>query len=777
VTMPSPARSTWFGSVNWFFLFFFISGFCSILYELIWLRLAMAQFGVTTPLVSIVLSMFMAGLGLGSWLAGRFVHSYDELTRVSALRLYALTELLIGVSSLVVPYLLAAGRTLLMQLSLSSSFAYYLASGFCVGLTLLPWCACMGATIPVAMLAIRNRFPEKSERSFSFLYLANVLGAVAGSAIPLLLIELYGFRGTLKVGAVLNLLLAVAATAVSFRLPALPSAATPASSAPSPVMPRSESWKLLALLFGTGCTSMGIEVVWIRQFTPYTGTVVYAFAGILGIYLLFTFIGSRIYRRSRAGFAQSGGLPWAMFGTTAVLSTLSASPSHFFDMATPGRLPHPDIILPAARLLFGVAPFSAMAGFLTPMLVDRWSGGDPDRAGRAYAVNVVGCIVGPLLSGFLLLPWLSERWVLMMFALPWLIVSAAWRIASPFPATSGRWQVVVSYVLILIAVLTPFVGIGYGEQFAHKAVMRDSTAVVIATGDGMHKKLLVNGFGMTFLTPITKMMAHLPLSTLDHQPKNALVICFGMGTTYRSLLSWGIPATAVELVPSVPRLFWFYHSDAEQLLQSPLSHVVIDDGRRYLERTNEKFDVVSIDPPPPPQAAGSSLLYTKEFYVTIQKHLAPGGLLQQWLPPSDPVTQASVARALAESFPYLRVFRSIAGWGFHFTAGDQPIPRPTAEEMVQRMPPAAVKDMMEWGPEATPEQQFAVVLNSECSISQIIALAPAAPAMEDNRPVNEYYVLRRHLGPNWQRFLGNVGLPSRTTDTPPENLASLSSCP
>ena len=54
------------------------------------------------------------------------------------------------------------------------------------------------------------------------------------------------------------------------------------------------------------------------------------------------------------------------------------------------------------------------------------------------------------------------------------------------------------------------------------------------------------------------MMAHLPLFFLDHPPQDALVICFGMGTTYRSMLSWGIPVTAVELVPERPppvRLF------------------------------------------------------------------------------------------------------------------------------------------------------------------------------------------------------------------------------
>jgi spermidine synthase len=79
--------------VIWYFFFFLVSGFCGILYELVWLRLAMAQFGVTTPLVSIVLSMFMAGLGLGSWAAGTLIRRYEGRTNFPPLRLYALCEL------------------------------------------------------------------------------------------------------------------------------------------------------------------------------------------------------------------------------------------------------------------------------------------------------------------------------------------------------------------------------------------------------------------------------------------------------------------------------------------------------------------------------------------------------------------------------------------------------------------------------------------------------------------------------------------------------------
>src|ERR1700690_1297522 len=99
--------------MGWFFLFFLVSGFCSILYEIVWLRLSMAQFGVTSALVSIVLSMFMAGLGLGSWGTGRAIRQYRGRTRIPGLRLYALSELLIGISAVAVPAELFFGRHLL----------------------------------------------------------------------------------------------------------------------------------------------------------------------------------------------------------------------------------------------------------------------------------------------------------------------------------------------------------------------------------------------------------------------------------------------------------------------------------------------------------------------------------------------------------------------------------------------------------------------------------------------------------------------------------------
>jgi spermidine synthase len=595
----------------------------------------------------------------------------------------------------------------------------------------------MGATIPVAMLAIRNTFREEAQRSFSFLYLANVLGAMAGATLPLLLIELYGFHGALKVGTALNGLLAASAMALTFRQTSQKTSIPSYESEPgvAALKPTVGNTKLLFLLFTTGLTSMGMEVVWIRQFTPYLSTVVYAFASILGLYLLSTFIGSRVYRRWSRNHEQEGGLIWIFLGLFALLPLVTANPAVHLS-----RL---------LRLVLGIVPFSAVLGFVTPMLVDRWSGGDPDRAGSAYAVNVVGCILGPLLSGFLLLPLMSERWVLFAFSLPWLVIAAYPRWSSG-PGTSRPeigWQPSLSYGVTILALVLVLTGRGYDDKFHHRVVLRDNTATIVATGEGMKKLLLVNGYGITGLATVTKMMAHLPMAFLDHPPQNSLVVCFGMGTTYRSLLSWQLPTTAVELVPSVPRVFSYYHADGEELLRSPLSRVVIDDGRRYLERTPEQYDVIALDPPPPVEAAGSSLLYSVEFYATAKRRLLPGGILQQWLPGGDPADRAAVARAIIESFPYVRAFRDRVGRGVYFLASSRAIPIRTAAELAGRMPPTAAKDMVEWEQGSNPEAIFGIVLKNEIPITQLIAEAPGAPALRDDLPVNEYYVLRRRIMP------------------------------
>jgi len=284
----------------------------------------------------------------------------------------------------------------------------------------------------------------------------------------------------------------------------------------------------------------------------------------------------------------------------------------------------------------------------------------------------------------------------------------------------------------------------FASQFSDndKMVRRDATATVIAAHLGNSKQLFVNGVGMTKVTPITKFMAHFPMAFLDRPPQHVLDICFGMGTTYRSMLSWGVRTDAAELVPSVPAVFSFFHTDAPQVWRSPLGRVYVDDGRRHLERTQEMYDVITIDPPPPIAAAGSSLLYSKEFYATAKRRLQPGGIVAQWVPGGDHADLAAVTRAMRESFAYVRVFVSVERWGLHLLASDAPIPNRSAHELANRLPASAQADLVEWGPYRTPEAQFNALLRNEVAVDDVLRLAPSAPAMTDDRPINEYYLIR-----------------------------------
>lgn len=715
--------------MRWFFWFFFVSGFASLVYEVVWLRLAMAAFGVTTPFVSIVLSVFMAGLAVGSFAGGRFARRNEAKPASFDLRCYALTELAIGVAGVCVPILLALGREAIERVQGGATWSggtYALASGAWIALALLPGCTCMGATFPLAMSAIRKSAGET--RSFSRLYLANVLGAVTGTLVSaFVLIELFGFHGTLWITAALNASLACAAWLRSASL-----AAQVHETSASKLDVADSSRAALALLFATGLLSMGMEVVWVRQYTPHLGTVVYAFASILALYLSATFVGSTLYRKRAAkqGSVTVAPLAWVVAGALGLTTLIAADPLI--------ELPR-EIAWVELRTLFGIGPVAAAFGFLTPMLVDRFSGGDPDRAGRAYAINVIGCILGPLVGCFVLLPWIGERWSIVALSLPLVIFGAASALRERTSGAASRAGLVA--VLAAGAAIVFFTH-DYEARFRRSEVRRDATATAIATTIRGEKQLFINGISISRLTPITKMMVHLPMAWRPEKPRNLLVICFGMGTSFRSGLTWGVPCTTVELCSVVPLFFPYFHPDAAEYLARPGGEIVIDDGRRFLERTPREFDVITIDPPPPVEAAASSLLYSREFYQVIKKRLSPSGILQQWFPEGDDATLAAIIRALQAEFPSVRAFQSIHGGGVHFLASGMPLGDATGRELSARMPAEARADLVEWGPLATSEATF------DDLFSRDFALDPArldanGPPLTDDRAVNEYFFLRR----------------------------------
>ncbi len=274
-------------------------------------------------------------------------------------------------------------------------------------------------------------------------------------------------------------------------------------------------------------------------------------------------------------------------------------------------------------------------------------------------------------------------------------------------------------------------------------VRRDYTATVISFGEGDGRFLLVNGIGMTKLTPITKFMVHMPLAMHKDKPTSALVICFGMGTSYRSAMSWNVDTTVVELVPSVTKAFGYYHADAERFVNATHGHIITDDGRRFLKRTAEKFEVIVVDPPPPVQAAGSSLLFSKEFYELARQHLKPGGILQMWFPGDDELeTCQAVVRSFQESFPYVRCFPSIENSGAHMLGTMEPFEKLNSEQLAARLPESARQDLLEWTDSTNAAAYLGRVLDQEYPVDRLVN-RDAAIQVTDDRPYNEYFLLRR----------------------------------
>src|SRR5262252_7206522 len=389
------------------FLLFFCSGFCSLLYQVVWVRMAFAHFGVITPVLSVVLSVFMLGLGVGSWLAGKWVQWWSRRLKISSAYFYGGAELIIGIGALAVPQLFRAGENYLLKTGEASSTGYLLVSAIFIVVAILPWCTMMGATFPLMMSFIRQIDPA-NRSSFSFLYLANVMGAMAGTAVTaLVLVELFGFRETYVIAATINCLIAATSFALA-RLHRLEARQPVGLRRPAQVpmqagIDASRRW-LEVVLFTTGFTSLAMEVAWTRAFTFVLKTTIYAFAMILTTYLLATWIGSYLYRRGLKGgrlISTEG-----VLGASCVFSLL------------PIVLNDPRLGENIAVTLLSIVPFCLALGYLTPRLIDAYSGGDPANAGRSYGVNIAGGILGPLVAAYILLPTIGTHAALLVLSVP-----------------------------------------------------------------------------------------------------------------------------------------------------------------------------------------------------------------------------------------------------------------------------------------------------------------------------------------------------------------------
>lgn len=736
-----------------FFLMFFLSGLSGLVYQIVWIRLAFANFGFILPVMSVAISVFMLGLAIGSWLGGKYIEKFSQKLKISPILFYACTEFFISTGALAVPKLFGVAQNILLSAGQSDSAVYLLLSAAALTLSMLLWCVAMGFTFPFAVAYLKKADIIKG-KSFSFLYTANVIGALCGILFTTLMwIETFGFAHTLLIAGVSNITAGLLALLAFKKFTVSETDTVCTVREFDGVNAGGKSKIVLIILFVTGFSCLGMEVAWTRAFSPVLGTMVYAYSFLLAGYMAATWLGAFLYRRDAAkNTVKSIETLMALLAIFVFLPILINDPKFFrYNMGL--MVQAYSISGYLLQIILTIFPLCMTLGYLTPSIIDEYSCGNEKLVGKSYSINVIGCILGPIAVSYFMLPLLGSKTTLIILSLPYTILFFVFIKKFKFANKIILSALTASFVCISIVYSNTYeVPFKSGSGWT-QVIQRDSIATVVGlknNTDKFQSRLLVNGMGITVLTSITKVMAHLPLAFCKNKPEDALVICFGMGTTYRSLLSWDINVTAVELTPSVVEMFGLYHDDAEEVLKNPKGEIIIDDGRRYLMRTNKKFDVITLDPPPPIEASSSGLLYSTEFYQAVKLRLKQDGILQQWLPAGlEHDTTVPVIRALTAEFKYVKIFIIPSGNGIFFIASNSPIEDFLPDKLVSKMPEKAVKDLMEWL-DCEKQLQNAVQfigLLSELSIDKILKFYNNDAVITDDKPYNEYFLLRR-LGKN-----------------------------
>ena len=199
-----------------------------------------------------------------------------------------------------------------------------------------------------------------------------------------------------------------------------------------------------------------------------------------------------------------------------------------------------------------------------------------------------------------------------------------------------------------------------------------------------------------------------------------------------------------------PEIFF---PDAAAFEANPNGRIVVADGRNHLELSGKQYDIIVTDPPPPIESSGASVISSKEYYEAGRDHLKPGGIMMQWTPHgTDRGEFERHLRTFAAVFPQVLVVRGPGGYGNYFLGSETRIELTDAgiREVLER--PGVLDDISSAydSPQSTMEGWAAFIPTLVAVPSdQVTGRAGPGPLITDDRPLPEYFLLRRLFG--WGR--------------------------
>jgi spermidine synthase len=700
-------------------LCFFLTGMSGLMCEVVWVRSLTLTFGATKPAISTVLATFMAGLALGSAYFGRLADRKDKLIQI-----FATLEVSLGVYIMVTPVLLRGVRELFVASisaeQMQSPLAWMLRLLLASVVLLIPT-TLMGGTLPLlAKLLVEPG--EAADRLTGRLYAINTFGAVIGCGLGVIAPIVFGLSGTLFVAGIVDFSVGLLAL-LAARTP-IPNIESPNTEAKTVETPNEESARgkkskknksknkasandendpalaimarrfALAVAAFTGFAGLALEVSWFRILVLVIGSSTYAFALMLGVFLIGLALGASLFIRFAGRFRDNAlpvaGLLVLLGGTTLGSVAVYRWLPYWFRILADWSGDKFLLFLAMQSLLCAAVMLlqTMTLGAAFPAVVRMIQAKHDDlgqRVGSLYFSNTLGAIVGSLSASFIFIPLLGVQRSVVAIGIVAIIMGCMGLSFTKLNETiRERGPIVLAIAAAVTAhflpawdrqIMTagPYVNPIAASQLRAQLEGNPSDELLFydETGDAVisvHQNSVgelsyrANGKSEARVmgassTRAWTMLGHLPLLLAD-KPSSALLVGLGAGITLGAMERHPVETIdVIEIEPAVISAARFFNNAHHSALDDSRVRLIRADGRAYLAGARRSYPVI-VSGVSDPWIRGVSNLFSVEYFRQLREHLEPGGIACIWLQNYRVGTadMKTMLGTLAAAFPHVSLW-------------------------------------------------------------------------------------------------------------------------
>jgi len=668
-------------------LMLFIGSGCSaLIYEIVWFQMLQLVIGSSAISLGVLLGTFMGGMCIGSLALSRVVSSARH-----PLRVYAYLELGIGIFGLLELYLIPLVNHVYVA-SVGHGMPSIMLRAVVAAACLLPPTLLMGATLPAI-----SRYVQSSREGISWMglfYGGNIAGAVFGCLLAgFYLLRVFDMSITTYVAVAINAVVGVIGLlAAKFSRDYI---ASPISKTQSGMIVRGPILIYIVIAL-SGFTGLGAEVIWTRLLSLMLGGTVYTFSIILAVFLIGLGIGSsagafaaKTIARPRValGLCQlflSGAIFWTAYMLSASLPYWPINPMLSQNIWFNFQL---DLM----RCIWAIFPATLLWGASFPLALAAAATRDNQDPGRlvggVYAANTLGAILGAVTFSMIIMPAMgsqgSQRVLIAVACIAAILALAPLLFAGLTDAAPRRAiasRLAWTFALLIGVTIVPFLiyhvlPVSSGLVAWGRSLMVNGESNMLYVGEGMNSSVAVTGQleGTRYFhvagkveassepqdMRLQRMLGHIP-ALLHPNPARVLVVGCGAGVTAGSFLLH--PAlqheTICEIEPLIPTVVSTYFArENYNVVNDPHVEIFFDDARHYVLTTSQTYDIITSDPINP-WMKGAATLYTKEYFDLCKRHLAPGGIVTQWVP----LYESNAAAVKSQIATFFEVFPNGTIW-------------------------------------------------------------------------------------------------------------------